>query len=170
MLTHAWKLALLAAVLAFAALGCSDDSDESGPEESRTPEPAIGTGPPVADVSMGTATVAPGGDVTVDLIVTPQEGVTVGALDVDVVYDKGVLKATECTPEGCNAAYAADTVRFSMASLDGFSGPAGTISFSAIGAEGAVSPLSVLVRTCANVEADVIACSGTAGSVTIGPP
>jgi len=168
-LAHAYKPFLLAALLTLGALACNDsDSGDSG--ATRTPEPAIGTGAPVANVAMGTATVAANDNVTVDLIVTPNAGVTIGALDVDVLYDNSTLNATACTPEGCNEAFAVDTIRFSMASLEGLSGPVGTITFSSIGSEGATSPLRVLLQTCANVEAEIIACSATDGSVTIGPP
>ena len=170
-LAHAYKPLVLAALLTLGALACSDsDSDDGSSETTQTPEPAVGTGAPVADVAIGTAIVAPGGAVTVDLIVTPNAGVTVSALDFDVVYDKSILKATACTPEGCNEAWRVDTVHFPMASLAGFSGPAGTITFSAVGAEGATSPLRLLLQTCANFEAEYIACSATDGSVTIGPP
>lgn len=169
MLAHAYKPLLLATLLTLGALACND-ADNSAPEDTRTPGPAIATGTPVADVAMAAATVAPGGAVTVDLIVTPQAGVTVNALDIDVVYDESVLKASACTPEGCNEAWRVDTVHLSMASLAGFSGPAGTITFSAIGAEGAASPLRVLLLTCADFEGEAIACSATDGSVTIGPP
>jgi hypothetical protein len=165
---RALVLAVASAVALLVAAGCSDDSgDEVPPQSSRTPEPAIGTGPPVADVSMATVTVAPGGEVTVDLVVTPQAGMTVGALDVDVTYDNTVLRATACDPEGCNPAFTPDTIHFSMASLDGFNGPSGSATFTAIGAAGAVSPLRVRLTTCANVEAEILSCSGTDGSVTI---
>jgi hypothetical protein len=178
MLAHAYKPLLLAALLALGAIACSDSDDggseatqpPDGSQATQPPEPAIGTGAPVANVSMGAATVTPGGDVTVDLIVTPQAGTTVGALDIDVVYDQTVVKMTACTPEGCNATFGVDTVHFSLASLSGYSGVAGSVTFSAIGAEGATSPLKVLLQTCANVEAEYIACSATDGSVTIGPP
>jgi hypothetical protein len=164
-------LLVLAAALLLGGLACSDDSDEAvaptvtGP--TRSPQPAIGTGPPVADVAVGAATVAPGGEVTVELVVSPQEGVTVGALDAEVVYDSAVLQATSCAPESCSTDFAANTVRFSLASLDGYDGPAGSVTFTAIGAAGAVSPLTVVLQTCANVEADIISCSATDGSVTI---
>jgi hypothetical protein len=164
-----WALLVVIAI-AVAAIGCEDSEDDGGTSlGSETPEPAVGSGDPVADLSMGTATVAAGGTVTVDLVATLDEGTTVGALDLDVSYDPSVVKAESCTPAGCNVAFGADTVRFAMADLSGFSGVIGGITFSAVGGDGSSSPLSIEVESCANVEAEIIPCSATAGSVTVGP-
>lgn len=159
-------LLLLAVLLSVAAAACSD-SEDSGPGVATPTPPGVVAGESLAVISIGTADVAPGRSVTVELIVTPREGVTVAAFDVDIVYDSAVLKATDCTPAGCNASVAPDTVHFSSASLEGFSGAAGTATFMAVGDEGASSVLEVRVLACANFEAELIACDATNGSITI---
>jgi hypothetical protein len=160
---------VLVVIVALGTVACEDSEDSNNSSGSQTPGPAIGTGDPVADLAMGTATVAAGGTVTVDLVATLEEGTTIGALDLDVSYDPSVVKAESCTPAGCNVAFATDTVRFSMANLSGFSGVIGGITFSAVGGDGSSSPLSIEVESCANVEAEIIPCSATAGSVSVGP-
>ena len=162
------SLLLLAAFLALGAVACSD-SEDSGPAAATPTPPGAVAGDPVAVVSIADATVEVGGMVTVDLVVTPQEGVTVGALDVDIVYNSAVLEATACTPAGCNATFAPDTVHFSMASLEGFSGAIGSATFTAKGDVGASAVLEVRVLSCANLEAQLIACAASNGQVTIGP-
>jgi len=132
-----------------------------------TPPGAL-AGESLVVISVADATVAAGGSLTADLVVAPQQGVAVGALDVDIVYDSGVLEATACTPAGCSASFAPDTVRFTMASLAGFSGVAGSATFKAVGDVGSSSILEVRVLACANVEAELIACDASNGLVTIG--
>lgn len=126
-----------------------------------------------ATFSVTSATVAPNGSVTVDFVITPDAGFTVGAYSVDIV-DDGLVSATGCTVSAigtqvCNAAFAADTVRFGGAATGaGFSGNSGTITYLAGATEGVTTlTLNVDTAACTDVDTVPITCTGTNGTITI---
>ncbi len=127
-----------------------------------------GGGAPDATVSIESATVGPGGNVVVDVTITPQQGITVGAMDVNVNYNAAVLHAASCSPSGgCNPAYDADTVRFAWADLSGLSGVEGMITFDAIGSSGQSSALDVEVLICVDGMGADLTCADSDGSIQI---
>jgi hypothetical protein len=119
-----------------------------------------------ATIGIGSGTVAPGGSITVDLVVSPTSG-KVGALGVQIDYNPAVLTATAATPATCNFAFDADTVFCSTLDLAGLSGIEGTISFQAIGADGTSSVLNVIVITCGDEQGNPIPCADQDGVINV---
>jgi hypothetical protein len=123
-----------------------------------------------ATVSVSGGTVAPGGNITVDVNITPT-GTLVGAADVQVDYDPAVLTPTACTPAAsCNTAFDANTVAFSLADLAGLTGVEGTITFNAIGAAGTSSALTVVVTACSDETGTTITCTPQNSTVNVQQP
>ena len=127
-------------------------------------------------VSIGSATVAPGGSVTVSLdAVAPPLGI--GAIDATVTYDTAVVTATACTANAawdvgdCTIDSVAGTVRLLGADVAGLgSGSLATIDFDAVGAAGTSSALDleVAIMTLPD-ETDVTAAlvAVTDGTITV---
>jgi hypothetical protein len=105
-------------------------------------------------------------DCNVDLTVTPTVG-DVGALDVDINYDNTVLTATAASAPTCNPAFDADTIRCSLANLSGLTGVVSSITFTAIGADGATSPLALVISACTDTTGTDITCTPTDGTVNV---
>jgi hypothetical protein len=131
-----------------------------------------------AKVTVGEATVGPGGTAVVGVSVTPNGGKLVGALTIDVSYDESLASATSCTPSAsCNPSYddpntpevETNVVRLVWADLAGLSGQVGTITFLAGDTADTTTSLSAVVVTCVDVEASPLQCSANDGSITIGP-
>jgi len=125
-----------------------------------------------ATIAIGSATVGAGGQVTVDLTVTPDQGASVGALDLEVDYANGVLTATGCTASNgfCDESFGPDTVRYSMANLAGFSGVVGTVTFTAIGGAGTSSLLDLVVLACGDTVGNNIPCADADGQISVTAP
>src|SRR5580765_7249685 len=117
LMNRGWLAAFAAAILCLAAFVTAS-----------TASAAAGT---VTNVTIGSATVAPNGDVTVNLTFS---GTNIGAVGVNVKYDSTKVTATACTATkgSCNEAFAAETVRINGADNNGISGTnviIGTITF-----------------------------------------
>jgi hypothetical protein len=157
-------LAALAVAAALAWAGCGDSSTD----RNVTPLPSLASGGS-AMIAISSATVPPDTEFTVEVTVTPEEGGSVGALDLSVSYDGALLTMVECSATGgavCNAAPGETAVLFRFAGLDGVSGSLGSITFKSQSAEGQ-TPLRATVEACANIEANLIDCAGVDGLVTI---
>ena len=123
-----------------------------------------------ATVSISSATVAPGADATVTLSVTPAAGEQVGALTVDIQYNNSVLDAKSCQNKAaasaaCNVDFAANTVRYTVASTEPLSGALADITFGTLAAGS--SNLTLSITTCANVEGGNLTCTAQNGTVTV---
>lgn len=123
-------------------------------------------------IDPASATVAPGGNVTVSLVAadpTPN----LGAWTIDVSFDPTVLDAVDCTPvppiSACNAEFDFVTVRDAGASFPGLTGTIqlATITFNAIGVAGNCSDLTVSVVTFTDDAANDIIPVVSNGSICI---
>ncbi|MEX2390973.1 MAG: cohesin domain-containing protein [Dehalococcoidia bacterium] len=129
----------------------------------------------VDDVTVGSATVAPNGQVTIS--VTAGNASDIGAFRTDVQYDGTLVSVDSCTaPFGiCSVdTIAADTVRINGSSAGGISGnPAilGTITFTA-GSTLGVADLDVDPETylLTDTVGDDIDVGATGGAITIAEP
>ena len=150
--TTAAAAAVLATVAAFALLG-------------------IARAASVSDLTVGSATVELGGEVTISVTATADE---LGSYRVDVGYDSTLVTATECTSaEGeCSIdAVASDTVRMNGSSLSGITGTdtqLGTITFVPVGPLGTAA-LIVDASTLVVVDIDnePLTVTPTDGVITI---
>ncbi len=155
--TAAAAAAILATVAALAFLG-------------------IASAASVSDLTVGSATVAPGDSVTIDVTATVDG---VGSYRVDVNFDESLVKATSCT--STNGVCAIDTeapvgtpvqLRMNGANLAGITGDdvvLGTITFEAVGDAGSVAALTVDADTLlvSDVEGETLTVTATAGAITI---
>ena len=125
----------------------------------------------VSDLTAGSATVEPGGEVTISVTATADE---LGSYRVDVGYDSTLVTATECTSaEGeCSIdAVASDTVRMNGSSLSGITGTdtqLGTITFVSVGPLGTAAltvDTSTLVVT--DTDNEPLTVTPTDGVITI---
>jgi len=84
-------------------------------------------------VKIGTATVAPGAQGTVNLEALDVTAPGMGAWTVDISYDSQAVTAVSCNPQQgvCNTDYAEETVRFTGASANGLEGDTtiGSVTF-----------------------------------------
>jgi hypothetical protein len=131
-----------------------------------TADAGVGTD---ATISIGSCTISPGAQCTVDIVVTPEPGGDIGALDIRIDYDQTRVTAIGCTaPSGvCNQAVDVNTVSFAMVSLTGLEGTEGTITFSAVGAAGTFSDLVLEITSCAKTSGQVVSCTASHGKITI---
>ena len=128
----------------------------------------------VSDLTVGSATVEPGGTVTISVTATVDE---LGAYRVDVGYDSTLVTATECTSaEGvCSIdVIASNTVRLNGSKVSGLSGDVelGTITFLSNGPEGTADltiDTSTLVLSDTLGEED-LTVTPTNGAITIATP
>jgi hypothetical protein len=121
-----------------------------------------------ADVSVGSASVAPGGSATVGITVSPGAGETVGAASIDVSYSAEV-SPTACTPVAtCNITFGPNTVRLALANPSGLTGEVGTITFQAVST--GTASLTVTVPVCSDEVGAPLTCTGVGGSITIAVP
>ena len=153
--TTAAAVAILATVAALAFLG-------------------IARAASVSDLTVGSATVEPGGTVTISVTATVDE---LGAYRVDVGYDSELVTATECTSaEGvCSIdVIASNTVRLNGSKVSGLNGDIelGTITFLSNGPEGTADltvDTSTLVLGDTLGEED-LTVTPTNGAITIATP
>ena len=127
----------------------------------------------VSDLTVGSATVEPGGTVTISVTATVDE---LGAYRVDVGYDSELVTATECTSaEGvCSIdVIASNTVRLNGSKVSGLSGDVelGTITFLSNGPEG-TADLTVDTSTLvlSDTVGDDLTVTPTNGAITIATP
>ncbi len=128
----------------------------------------------VSDLTVGSATVAPGGTVTISVTATVDD---LGALGVNVEYDSTLVTATECTSNHgvCSIdVVATDTVRIngsSVAGIDGTDVVLGTITFLAGQTEGtAALTVDTDELTLADSEGTDLSVTPTNGAITIAAP
>ncbi len=151
--TAAAAAAILATVAAFAFLG-------------------IASAASVSDFTVGSATVEPGGTVTINVTATVDD---LGAYGVNVEYDSTLVTATECTSNHgvCSIdTVATDTVRINGSIVAGLSGTdvvLGTITFLAGSSEGTAA-LTADVDTLADVVGTDLTVTATDGAITIAVP
>jgi hypothetical protein len=121
-----------------------------------------------ATVSVSTVTCAPGSTTcTVDVTVTPDAGVIVGALDLQIDYTNTIVNATSATPATCNPAFDADTIACSFADIAGLTGVEGTVTFTVLGVDGDSSPLTLSIQTCSDDTGAPITCTPVSGAVNV---
>ncbi len=128
----------------------------------------------ISDLTVGSATVEPGGTVTINVTATAED---LGAYRVDVQYDSSLVTATECTSShgACSIdTIASDTVRLNGSNLNGITGDdvvLGTITFLAGSAEG-TADLDVDADTLVLADADTedLTVTATDGAITIAVP
>ena len=125
----------------------------------------------VSDLTVGSATVEPGGTVTISVTGTVDD---LGSYRVDVGYDSTLVTATECTSSKgvCSIdVIASDTVRLNGSDLGGMTGDdvvLGTITFLAGPNEG-VADLTVDTSTIvlSDTVGDTLTVTPTDGAITI---
>jgi len=128
-------------------------------------------GAPDVTLAIGSATVLPAGSTTVDFTVTPGPGVIAAAMDVNIDYDPAVLDPIACTSSSiCNTAFDPDTVRIGLVDLLGHSGVEGSITFTAIGANGTSSVLDVVIVVCVDDFGDPLNCADSDGLIAVSAP
>ncbi len=153
--TAAVAAAILAAVAALAFLGVARAAS-------------------VSDLTVGSATVAPAGTVTINVTATADD---LGSYRVDVGYDSALVTATECTSANgvCSIdVIASDTVRINGSDLGGITGDdvvLGTITFLA-GSDEGVAALTVdaSTRVLSDTVGETLTVTATDGAITIAVP
>ena len=151
------------------------------PTPTRTPT-ATATATPTdctATLSIGSGSVAPGGDITVRLKLAGICEPGLGAFTIDVSYDPAVLAPVACTanPEGtvdtafCNPALGPDTIRVGGFCIScGVTGQIALadITFHAVGASGSQTPLTIPPPEVADCLTNAIEVTPVPGNITIG--
>jgi hypothetical protein len=127
----------------------------------------------VQSLGVGSATVAPGGQATVD-VTAAATAPGIGAWTVDVAYNAALVSFVSCEshPAGfCNNIAAENKVRFTGASAAGVSGNVdlGSITFRAGDDEGTAG-LDVTVVTLTDPTAAPLTVTPTDGAITIAQP
>ena len=107
-----------------------------------------------AGVSIGSASVAPGGEGSVDLEATGIGDPGLGAWTLDITYDPDVVSVASCSPQQggvCNPAFADDMIRVTGASATGLEGDTtlATITFEC-GDDEASSDLDISINVLAD--------------------
>jgi hypothetical protein len=107
-----------------------------------------------AGVSIGSASVAPGGEGSVDLEATGIGDPGLGAWTLDITYDPDVVSVASCSPQQggvCNPAFADDMIRVTGASASGLEGDTtlATITFECGDEEGS-SDLDISINVLAD--------------------
>jgi hypothetical protein len=125
----------------------------------------------VSDLTVGSATVGLGGEVTISVTATADE---LGSYRVDVGYDSTLVTATKCmSAEGeCSIdAVASDTVRMNGSSLSGITGTdmlLGTITFVSDGPEGtAALTVDTATLVVTDIDNEPLTVTPTDGVITI---
>jgi hypothetical protein len=126
----------------------------------------------VSSLEVGSATVAPGGSVTVNVTVD-STAPGVGAWGLNISYDATVIDATDCSSVAgqCNENFGESTIRMNGATTEGIVGDGqvlGTITFTALGEDGDSSDLTVDAGfTLADPEGTTLSVTPTGGTITI---
>jgi hypothetical protein len=128
----------------------------------------------VSDLTVGSATVAPGATVTISVTGTTDD---LGSYRVDVHYDSTLVTATECESSNgvCSIdTVADDTVRLNGSNLSGISGDdvvLGTITFLAGSTEGeAALTIDTSTLVLSDTAGADLTVTPTNGSITIATP
>lgn len=128
----------------------------------------------VSNLTVGSATVAPGGTVTINVTATTD---SLGSYRVDVGYDSTLVTATECTSNHgvCSIdVIASDTVRLNGSNLAGITGTdevLGTITFLAGSTEGtAALTVDGTTQVLSDIEGGSLTATATNGAITIAVP
>lgn len=129
-------------------------------------------------LEIGSATIAPGGQGSVDLEALDVTAPGLGAWTVDIAYDSTAVAAVSCNPQQgvCNADYAAETVRFTGAVATGLVGDTniGSITFQCAESQGS-SVLTVTRQVFADATLgdpqpiDVTVQNGSIACVSVPP-
>jgi len=138
------------------------------PSPSPTPPPTPSPSPRPTTVTVGSATVAPGASTTVNLTLTPAQGVAVGAMDFGVLSGSEVT-ATDCTALAGVCSIAPNTATFALATGGPLSGLLGTITYRAGANEGSPD-LTVTSLRCFDLGGQTISCLGVDATITIVKP
>ncbi len=125
-------------------------------------------------IDPASATVAPGGNVTVSLMASA-DTVEIGAWTVDIAFDPAVLDAISCVPHPsgvCNAEFNVMTVRSVGATALGLSGlvELAQITFQGIGLGGDCSGLDLTAETLVNPLGEPISMGLINGNICIQAP
>ena len=128
----------------------------------------------VSDLTVGSATVAPAGTVTINVTGTTDD---LGSYRVDVGYDSTLVTATECTSNHgvCSIdTIATDTVRLNGSNLAGITGAdvvLGTITFLAGSSEGtAALTVDATTQVLSDTTGETLTVTATNGAITIATP
>ena len=111
---------------------------------------SAGGGP---SVSIGSATIAVGGQGTVDLDALNMAAPGLGAWSLNVVYDPSILEQQGCTAQNgsvCNPTFATDTVRVSGATASGLIGDSVLASMGFRCTSTGTSALTITIDTLAD--------------------
>jgi hypothetical protein len=123
----------------------------------------------VDSLGIESATVAPGGEVSVN-VTAAATGDGVGAWNVDIEYDDSLVSLTGCTSATgiCNPAFGENVARLVGASAGGLSGSVvlGTLTFTA-GDEEGVADLAVTVNQLTDPTGEDLSVSPDDGTITI---
>ena len=126
----------------------------------------------VDSLGIGSATVAPGGEVSVN-VTAAATGDGIGAWNVDIEYDDSLVSLTGCTSSAgiCNPAFGVNVARLVGASASGLSGDVtlGTLTFTAGDEEGEAA-LDVIVNQLTDPTGEDLTVSADDGSITIEVP
>lgn len=127
----------------------------------------------VSSLGVASATVEPGGTVTVNIVAEATDP-GIGAYTVDIVYDGSLVSATDCTSAAgvCSIdEVGVNTVRLTGANAAGLTGTVtlGSITFQAGTNEGEAA-LTVSIETLADPEGTDISVTPTDGTITIQAP
>ena len=126
----------------------------------------LGVGPDTT-IAVESATAPPNSNVTVDVTVTPAQGIEVGVVEVVVSYDNTVLTSPSCTAITlCNPTYSPNSVWLANVDLAGMSGVIGTITFDTPPVETATL-LDATLTLCTDTTGSDITCSVVDGTITI---
>ncbi len=123
-------------------------------------------------IDPASATVAPGGDVTVNVTAEAPAGKKIGGWVLTITYDAAVLSVADCTGQSnCNPAVAG-TVGLSGLSANGLSGSQvlAEITFTAIGDAGDSSDVTITVTDFNDSDVEPTDPSTADGLITIAAP
>lgn len=127
-------------------------------------------------VSVGSTTIAVGGQGSVALQALDMAAPGLGAWSMNIVYDPGVVTQVGCTPQSgsvCNPNFAADTIRVTGASAGGLEGDTTLATFAFRCTSVGTSALTLSVDTLADAtpgSPQPITAATTNGSVTCQEP
>jgi hypothetical protein len=122
-----------------------------------------------ATVSVTSTSAFTDSEATVDVVVTPEAGVTVGALLVLVTYDDALLNVTACSHPVCNPDYSTNQVALAFANFTGITGVVSTITFNTLSTPASAN-LDVALTTCADEQGVDLTCTTSDGTITITNP
>lgn len=122
----------------------------------------------VSSLSVGSATVAPGASVTVDVTATADG---MGSYGLNISYDSTLVSVSACTSTNgvCNKDFGASTIRMNGSNLSGITGTGvvlGTITFVAGNTEG-VADVTFDTADVSDTTGAALTVTPTDGTITI---